>query len=146
MHIEKSYACAFKVLWIPMIFNFAPNIHRNVWIWHISMVLRRASSLYTTVLYEKHYWLCLWLRLLYWFADPPPSRDFLRISLYKYHSSHVNAKIYSLTLSARFVFKGTQAWNFFFYFFCRNRNHMVPRACNTRFLKIVFKLAEIFYF
>jgi hypothetical protein len=43
-------------------------------------------------------------------------------------------------------FKGTQAWNFFFYFFCRNRNHMVPRACNTRFLKIVFELAEIFDF
>ncbi len=27
-------------------------------------------------------------------------------------------------------FKGTQAW-FFLYFFCRNPNHMVPRACNT---------------
>ena len=26
----------------------------------------------------------------------------------------------------------------FFYIFCRNRNLMVPRACNTRFLKIVF--------
>jgi hypothetical protein len=34
----------------------------------------------------------------------------------------------------------------FFYFFCRNRNHMVPRACNTRFLKIVFDSAEIFDF
>jgi len=42
--------------------------------------------------------------------------------------------------------KGTQAWNFFSDFFCRNRNHMVPRACNTRFLKIVFELAEIFDF
>ena len=41
-------------------------------------------------------------------------------------------------------FKGTQAWNFFKYFFCRNRNHMVPRACNKRFLKIEFELAEIF--
>ncbi len=28
--------------------------------------------------------------------------------------------------------------DFFFDFFCRNRNLMVPRACNTRFLKIVF--------
>ncbi len=35
---------------------------------------------------------------------------------------------------------------FFFNFFCRNRNFMVPRACNTRFLKIVFYLAEIFNF
>ncbi len=34
----------------------------------------------------------------------------------------------------------------FFYFFCRNRNLMVPRACNTRFLKIVFDSAEIFDF
>ena len=42
--------------------------------------------------------------------------------------------------------KGTQAWNFFFDFFCRNRNLMVPRACNTRFLKIVFDSAEIFEF
>jgi hypothetical protein len=42
--------------------------------------------------------------------------------------------------------KGTQARNFFKYFFCRNRNHMVPLACNTRFLKIVFDLAEIFDF
>jgi hypothetical protein len=42
--------------------------------------------------------------------------------------------------------KGTQAWNFFFYFFCRNRILMVPRACNTRFLKIVFDSAEIFDF
>ncbi len=25
--------------------------------------------------------------------------------------------------------------NIFFYFFCRNRNLIVPRACNTRFLK-----------
>jgi hypothetical protein len=31
-----------------------------------------------------------------------------------------------------------------FILFCRNRNHMVPRACNTRFLKIVFDSAEIF--
>ncbi len=31
---------------------------------------------------------------------------------------------------------------FFFYFFCRNRNHLVPRACNTRFQKIVFDSAE----
>ncbi len=30
------------------------------------------------------------------------------------------------------VLKGTQAWNFFFDFFCRNRNHMVPRACKNR--------------
>ncbi len=29
----------------------------------------------------------------------------------------------------------TQAWHFF-EFFCRNRNLMVPRACNTRLLKI----------
>ncbi len=42
--------------------------------------------------------------------------------------------------------KGTQAWHFFKYFFCRNRNLMVPRACNTRFLKIVFDSAEIFNF
>jgi hypothetical protein len=35
---------------------------------------------------------------------------------------------------------------FFFYFFCRNRNLMVPRACNMRFLKIVFDSAEIFDF
>jgi hypothetical protein len=42
--------------------------------------------------------------------------------------------------------KGTQAWNFFFDFFCINRNLMVPRACNTRFLKIVFNSAEIFDF
>ncbi len=44
------------------------------------------------------------------------------------------------------VLKGTQAWNFYFYFFCRNRILMVPRACNTRFLKIVFDSAEIFDF
>jgi hypothetical protein len=31
---------------------------------------------------------------------------------------------------------------FLFYFFCRNRNLMVPRACNMRFLKIVFDLAQ----
>ncbi len=42
--------------------------------------------------------------------------------------------------------KGTQAWNFFFDFFGRNRKLMVPRACNTRFLKIVFDSAEIFDF
>ncbi len=42
--------------------------------------------------------------------------------------------------------KGTQAWIFFVDFFCRNRNHMVPRACNTRFLKIVFDSAEILDF
>ncbi len=34
----------------------------------------------------------------------------------------------------------------FLYFFCKNRNLMVPRACNTRFLKIVFDSAEIFDF
>ncbi len=33
---------------------------------------------------------------------------------------------------------------FFLYFFCRNRDHMVPRACNTRFLKILFDSAEMF--
>ncbi len=32
----------------------------------------------------------------------------------------------------------------FFTFF--RRNHMVPRACNTRFLKILFDSAEIFDF
>ncbi len=42
--------------------------------------------------------------------------------------------------------KGTQAWNFLKYFYCRNRNLMVPRACNMRFLKIVFDSAEIFDF
>jgi hypothetical protein len=42
--------------------------------------------------------------------------------------------------------KGTQAWNFFKTFFSRNRNLMVPRACNTRFLKIVFDSAEKFDF
>ncbi len=42
--------------------------------------------------------------------------------------------------------KGTQAWNIFFWLFCRNRILMVPRACNTRFLKIVFDSAEIFDF
>jgi hypothetical protein len=42
--------------------------------------------------------------------------------------------------------QGTQAWNFFFYFFGRNRILMVPRACNTRFMKIVFDSAEIFDF
>ncbi len=41
--------------------------------------------------------------------------------------------------------KGTQAWNFC-WIFCRNRNLMVPRACNTRFLKIIFDSAEIFDF
>ncbi len=35
---------------------------------------------------------------------------------------------------------------FFCDFFCRNRNHRVPRACNMRFLKIGFELAEIFDF
>ncbi len=35
---------------------------------------------------------------------------------------------------------------FFFDFFCRNPNLMVPRACNTKFLKIVFDSAEIFDF
>jgi hypothetical protein len=44
------------------------------------------------------------------------------------------------------ILKGTRAWNFFKYFFCRNRILMVPRACNTRFLKIVFDSAEIFDF
>ncbi len=34
----------------------------------------------------------------------------------------------------------------FLFFFCRNWNLMVPRACNTRFLKIVFDSAEIFDF
>jgi hypothetical protein len=34
----------------------------------------------------------------------------------------------------------------FFQFFCRSRNLMVPRACNARFLKIVFDSAEIFDF
>jgi hypothetical protein len=34
----------------------------------------------------------------------------------------------------------------FLYFFCRNRNLMVPSACNTKFLKIVFDSAEIFDF
>jgi hypothetical protein len=34
----------------------------------------------------------------------------------------------------------------FFGFFCRNRNLMVPRAFNTRFLKIVFDSAEILDF
>jgi hypothetical protein len=34
----------------------------------------------------------------------------------------------------------------FFYFFCRNRNLMVPRTCKTRFLKIVFDSAELFDF
>ncbi len=33
----------------------------------------------------------------------------------------------------------------FFDFFCRNRNLMVPGACNTRFLKIVFDSAEIWF-
>jgi hypothetical protein len=32
------------------------------------------------------------------------------------------------------------------YFFCRNQIFMVPRACNTRFLKILFDSAEIFDF
>ncbi len=49
-------------------------------------------------------------------------------------------------LSDKRRLKGTQAWNFFKYFFCRNRNHMVPRACNTRFLKIIFDSAEIIDF
>jgi hypothetical protein len=35
---------------------------------------------------------------------------------------------------------------FFILFFCRNQNLMVPRACNTRFLKIVFDSVEIFDF
>jgi hypothetical protein len=34
----------------------------------------------------------------------------------------------------------------FFDFFCRNQILMVPRVCNTRFLKIVFDSAEIFDF
>jgi hypothetical protein len=33
---------------------------------------------------------------------------------------------------------------FFNEFFCRNRNLMVPRACDAKFLKLVFDLAEIF--
>jgi hypothetical protein len=43
-------------------------------------------------------------------------------------------------------FKGTQAWNFPFDPLCRNRILTVPRASNTRFLKIVFDSAEIFDF
>jgi hypothetical protein len=35
---------------------------------------------------------------------------------------------------------------FFFDFFCRNRNLVVPRAWNTRFLKIIFDWAEVFDF
>ncbi len=31
-------------------------------------------------------------------------------------------------------------------FFCRNRNHMIPRACNKGFFKILFDSAEIFDF
>jgi hypothetical protein len=42
--------------------------------------------------------------------------------------------------------KGTQAGNVIFPFFCRNRILMVPRACNTGFLKIVFDLGEILEF
>jgi hypothetical protein len=34
----------------------------------------------------------------------------------------------------------------FFYFYCRNQILMVPRACNMRFLKIIFDSAEIFDF
>ncbi len=34
----------------------------------------------------------------------------------------------------------------FFWLFCRNRILMVPRACNSRFLKIVFDSAKIFDF
>jgi hypothetical protein len=34
---------------------------------------------------------------------------------------------------------------FFFDFFCRNQNLMAPRACNTRFLKIVFEIFESRY-
>jgi hypothetical protein len=34
----------------------------------------------------------------------------------------------------------------FLYFFCRNRNLMVPRDRNTRFFKIVFVSAEMFDF
>jgi hypothetical protein len=41
--------------------------------------------------------------------------------------------------------KGTQAGNFFL-LFCGNRNLMVPRACNTRFLIIIFDSAEMFDF
>jgi hypothetical protein len=56
--------------------------------------------------------------------------------LYEAHSQSLITDFYSV--------KGTQAWNFFCDFFCRNRNLMVLRACNTRFLKIVFDSAEIF--
>ncbi len=41
--------------------------------------------------------------------------------------------------------RGTQTW-IFYTFFCKNRNLMVPRACKTRFWKIVFDSAEIFDF
>jgi hypothetical protein len=40
-------------------------------------------------------------------------------------------------------FKGTQTWNTLF---CRNWNPMVSKACNTRFLKIIFDSLEIFDF
>ncbi len=43
-------------------------------------------------------------------------------------------------------FKGTQAWNFYINIFGRNRNHMVPSSCKTRFLKIVFDSAKILDF
>ncbi len=58
--------------------------------------------------------------------------------------SYRPARLHRLVKSTPGLLKGTQAWNFFFYFFCRNRNHMVQRACNTRFVKIIFDSAEIF--
>ncbi len=48
-----------------------------------------------------------------------------------------NSLLRSNLCNVAHIFKGTQAWNFF----CRN-----PRACNTRFLKIIFDSAEIFDF
>jgi hypothetical protein len=64
-----------------------------------------------------------------------------------YSTSSYLKNLISVNLNFCFdCFKGTQTWNFFFWLFCRNRNHMVPRACNTRFLKIVFEVAEIFDF
>ena len=50
------------------------------------------------------------------------------------------------TSAQKIVLKRYTSMKFFFAFFCRNRNLVVRRACNTRFLKIVFDSAEIFDF
>jgi hypothetical protein len=58
----------------------------------------------------------------------------------------LTAQTFFYTASITHVCLKVHKHDIFFYFFCRNRNFMVPRACNTRFLKIVFDSAEILEF